>query len=432
MTLGQRTPERRGAGQDEVRRHNLSAVLEAVHRAGAMSRTELASRLGLNRSTILDLVGDLAAAGLLLEEQPRSRHGAGRPSLVVRPVAAVHAIAAAIEVDSLSVAAIGLGGIVLGRVSSPHPAGPVTRVAAVVQRIAALAGELAAVRGPAGRCVGVGVAVAGAVRAADGLVSFAPNLGWRDEPLGELLRAGLPALPAGLPVRIGNDADLGVLGEATRGVAVGRADVVYLSGQAGIGGGFLIDGRPLTGAAGYAGEVGHLLVHPGGRRCRCGSRGCWETEVGDDALLIAAGRPPGGGRCAVQAVLRDAAAGDPVAADAVRHVGRWLGDGLASLVNMLNPQMIVLGGVLAEVYPSVVDVVAARLAAGALPGPRERVELVLPALAPDSALHGAAELAFAQLLADPLAAALPDAAAQAARAADGQTSAARSAATSPR
>lgn len=408
MTL-QRSPERRGTGQEEVRRHNLSAVLEAVHRAGALSRTELAARLGLNRSTILDLVGDLAAAGLLLEEQPRSRTGAGRPSRVVRPVPAVHAVAAAIEVDSLTVAALGLGGTVLCRVRSPHPAGRVTPVGQVVQRIALLSGELAAACGPAARCVGIGVAVAGAVRSSDGLVSFAPNLGWRDEPLGELLRAALPGqLPAGLPVRVGNDADLGALGEATRGVAAGRRDIVYLSGQAGIGGGFIVDGRPVTGAAGYAGEVGHLMVHPGGRRCRCGSRGCWETEVGEDALLLAAGRPAGGGRGAVRQVVRDAAAGDPVARAAVESVGGWIGDGLAGLVNLLNPQMIVLGGVLAEVYPSAVDVVASRLAAGALPGPRERVELVLPALGPDSALHGAAELAFAALLADPLGSLPPD------------------------
>ena len=84
---------------------------------------------------------------------------------------------------------------------------------------------------------------------------------------------------------------------------------MFISGEVGVGGGIIVDGRPLTGAAGYGGEVGHMPVNPNGVACRCGSIGCWETEIGEDALLRLAGRPPGGGRAAVDAVLRDAEAG---------------------------------------------------------------------------------------------------------------------------
>ena len=151
--------------------------------------------------------------------------------------------------------------------------------------------------------VGVGVAVPGMVRQPDGQVRFAPNLGWEDVPLGAELADAL-----GLPVAVGNDADLGILAEHVRGAAAGVDDVVYLSGHAGIGAGVFTAGRPLVGHGGYAGEVGHIVVNPGGRTCRCGSRGCWETESGEERLFELAGRPAGGGIEGVREIVAAAAA----------------------------------------------------------------------------------------------------------------------------
>ena len=136
-------------------------------------------------------------------------------------------------------------------------------------------------------CVGVGVGVRGVVRHSDGLVRFAPNLGWVDVPLGELRRRR--CCRATCPSWSANDADLGARAEHIRGAARGARSVVYLSGEVGVGGGILLEGGPLTGAGGYAGEVGHMVVNPRGRACRCGSTGCWETEIGEEALLIASG-----------------------------------------------------------------------------------------------------------------------------------------------
>ena len=124
----------------------------------------------------------------------------------------------------------------------------------------------------------------------------------------------------------------------------GADNVLFISGEYGVGGGVIVDGRPLTGAAGYAGEVGHMPINPNGTACRCGSIGCWETEVGEAALLRLAGRPTGGGGAGVDAVLVEAAAGSPGALSALDHVGRWLGIGLAGLVNIFDPELIVLGG----------------------------------------------------------------------------------------
>src|SRR4029079_5405401 len=170
--------------------------------------------------------------------------------------------------------------------------------------------------------LGVGVAIVGVVRRDDGQVSTAPNLGWRDVPLGARLTT---ALDVGVPTFIANDADLGALIALRRGAARGADDLLFIAGEVGVGGGIVVAGRPLTGVAGYAGEIGHISVNRAGRRCGCGSTGCWETEIGEEALLRRAGVPAEGGRRAVDQVIAAAAAGEHQALAAVDEVGRWLG-----------------------------------------------------------------------------------------------------------
>ncbi len=251
-----------------------------------------------------------------------------------------------------------------------------------------------------GRLVGIGVAVAGVVRSNDGLVSMAPNLGWQDVPLGELLadRLGMD-----VPISIANDADAGALAEHRRGAAIGVDDIMYVSGEVGVGGGAIVGGRPMTGAAGYGGEIGHMPLNPNGRRCRCGATGCWETEIGERTLLALADRPTDAGSVGVEAVLADAAAGDPGAVAALEHVGRWMGIGLAGLVNILNPRLVILGAMLGRIYPFVQTTVEAELASRALPAPGRLVRILPATLGVDAPLCGAAELAFEPLLSDPAA-----------------------------
>ena len=169
-----------------------------------------------------------------------------------------------------------------------------------------------------------------------------------DEPIGAALgrRAGHRR-----PVTVGNGADLAALAEHARGVAVGCDNVIYLHGDVGVGGGIIAGGRRLTGHGGYGGEVGHMVVNPQGRPCGCGSRGCWETEIGEYALLRAAGRSDGTGagtRCC--AVVDAADRGDAMAQTALRQVGDWLGFGVANLVNIFNPEMVIFGGTMRDVY----------------------------------------------------------------------------------
>ncbi|MFI8550946.1 ROK family protein [Spirillospora sp. NPDC077959] len=379
----------------------LGTLLREVHRDGAVSRTELADRMGVNRSTILTLIAKLAATGLVREETSATTGRAGRPSLVVRPATGqVYVLAFDVAVDRLVAARVGLGGTVLERRETARRRGQ-DDLDEVVTALAEFGGALVAAAPPGAKCVGVGASYCGLIGAADGKVRLEPTIGWTDVDFGPALgrRLGL-----GLPVAVGNEAHLGALAEHERGAGVGSRNLVYLHGDVGVGGGIIVGGRLLDGDDGYAAELGHMIVNPyGGRPCNCGSRGCLEAEVGESALLEAAGRTGGPiGREGVRAVVEAAENGDAAARAALDRVGDWLGIGVTNLINLFNPGVVVFGGMLSEIYRGSAAQVSARVNAGVLPVSRERVALRTAALGYDSTLAGAAELGFAALLTDPL------------------------------
>jgi predicted NBD/HSP70 family sugar kinase len=358
------------------------------------------TRTGLTRSAIRGLIGELVEGRLAIEGPAALDGTPGRPSPLVRPDPhGAVVLALEIAVDSLAAATVGLGGQVfdLVRVDLPRGRSSAIDIAAALAELAATVRD----RLPSdATIVGMGVAVVGVVRRSDGMVSMAPNLGWRDEPLGEVLR---DAIGVDIPMAFANEADLAALAEHRRGAGRGIDDIVLVWGSVGVGGGLIVDGEALTGAAGYSGEVGHIPVNPDGLPCRCGSLGCWETEVGTTALLRRAGRSIEGGHDAVDAVLADAEAGDPVALAAFAENGRWLGIGLAGIINILNPELVLLGGRLAASYPFVRSTLEAELDRRALRASRRLVRVIPTSLGEDAALLGAAELAFEPLLADPAA-----------------------------
>ncbi|AOS62489.1 ROK family protein [Actinoalloteichus hymeniacidonis] len=381
-----------GARPDGVRRHNRSTLLHRLHTVGPGSRTELAAELGLNRSTIKALVDELAASGLVTERSVEPNGTAGRPSLLVSPRAeALCVLAVDVAVERLTVALVGFGGRILVGRNSPARRGD-TEHGVVVERVLAIA-ETLSLGGL--RPVGAAVSVPGIVRRSDGLVHEAPNLRWSEVPLGTLLGDGL-----GLPVAIGNDADLGAMAEHSRGAARGVGDAVYLSADVGVGGGVITGGVPLRGSTGHVGEVGHMILRPDGRLCYCGCRGCWETEVGEQALCRALSLPEDTSRRRLVAELRGLTE-EQVAADAgLAEYARWLGVGVVNLVNLLAPELVVLGGLLAEVPASLLAGVEQRARGRSLVGrAASRAVRIRPAeLGAQASLLGAAELAFERVL----------------------------------
>jgi predicted NBD/HSP70 family sugar kinase len=392
------TRESLGQRSETVRRANLSSIVLELHLRGASSRSELVARTGLTRSAIRELTGELIDASLVREERGPSLGSPGRPSPIVQPEPlGLMVLGLELSVDSLAAALVGFGGRVLARARVDRPRGGLS-AAATVDELVRLAQPMLAMVPDRSRLAGVGLAVVGSVRRDDGFLASAPNLGWRDVPLGALVAT---ALGLDVSITVANDADLGALAERRRGAARGIDDLVFISGEVGVGGGVIAGGRPMTGVAGYAGEIGHVAVNPAGSTCRCGSVGCWETEIGEPALLKRAGLPADGGRDAVDRLLASAAAGQPQALAALDATGAWLGSGLAGLVNVFDPRLIVLGGLFARIHPFVAATVAGRLERHALAASRALVRVVPAELGPDAVLLGAAEAAFDEFLADP-------------------------------
>lgn len=385
----------RGNNLDRVRRHNLAAILRLVHRQGPRSRSQLTRLTGLNRSTIAALVGELVELGIVRERDPDTLNQVGRPSPIVETDPRVVAIAVNPEIDAVTVAVVGLDAQVrrrIRRTASVPSAAAAARLAAGA--IAELVSELPA----DARTVGIGVAVPGLVRDADGLVRVGPHLGWRDEPFSRML-----AEATGLPVLSANDANLGALAESILGAGRDVSHLVYLNGGAsGVGAGVIVGGAPLHGIDGYAGEIGHTLVNSAGVDCHCGAVGCLETEVGRAELLTVLGLDESE---RLEEAL--AASDDPaVRAEVERQLGH-LAVALRNVVNIFNPQLVVLGGFLGALVGVAPGLLEERLARG---GPfrvaLDSVRIARTELGGDLLMLGAAELAFERLLADPLTAQL--------------------------
>lgn len=388
-----------GANAESIHRDNLGALVYRVHAGGARSRSDLVAETGLSRSAVRSLVNELVTLGLVYESAPAPAGSPGRPSPLVRPKPdGAVVLAMDIEVDSLAIATVGLGGQIFDHVRIDRPRDRFSPEDTVAD-LADLAADALSRRPASERLVGIGVAVVGIVRSADGLVHLAPNLDWHEVPLAQIIR---DRLRTSLPIRVGNEADLAALAEHVRGAGVGVDDLLYVSGEVGIGGGAIVGGRPLVGYLGYGGEIGHMVVNPLGLPCRCGSQGCWETEIGEAAILRWAGvHEADGGRAAVESVLQRAADGDATALRALDSVGRWLALGIANLANFLNPEVVVLGGLLARVHPFVADAVQAEVERRALPVVSRSLRIVRSGLGTEGSLLGAAEAAFVPGLADP-------------------------------
>lgn len=373
-------------------------VLERLSNTAEMTRSQLADDTGLNRSTIRDLIGELTSLGLVVEDRGTTSPGPGRPSTVARtqPTGAV-VLAVEVEVDSLTVATVGLGGHIFEKVTVPSP-GRQQSPEAVVARLADLARPLIGALPRHSNVVGVGVAVAGVVRRQDGFLHLAPNLGWSNVPLVGMISARL-----GFDlVMMANEADLGALAEHRRTSAGLKRHIIFIAGEVGVGIGIIYDGKPMLGAAGYAGEAGHTMVNPSGRKCRCGATGCWETEVGEEALARLVGRSSDSSRQDVVAdVTRRAHAGDPEVVAALGQLGRWIGVGIGNLINTFNPELIVIGGFFQELYPFLEAPINDAAREMSLDAPWLSCSIRSSQLGADGALIGASELVFAEVIGDP-------------------------------
>ena len=377
---------------DPSRRNNLSLLTSLVHHHGVLSRAQLTRHTGLNRSTVGTLIGQLVALGLVYETAPAGEGQVGRPSPEVHPSPSIAALAVNPEIDAVTIGLVSLGGKVQKKIRFETERIPSAREAVNIASavIAGMRSELDA----SYRITGIGMAVPGLVNRDDGVVRHAPHLGWRNEPVARMLSEA-----TGYPCQAANDASLGAEAELIFGAGAGQGNLIYLNGGAsGIGGGIISDGRLLRGASGYAGELGHTFVRSGGTTCHCGATGCLETEVSQSRLRDLAGLSSGDTADLEEALANSSSA--EVNAEVARQL-LYLGIALRNAVNIFNPEAIVLDGFLGTLHALAPTSLNETLLSQAMDGPAGQVKIYRAALGSDLMMIGAAELAFAQFLADP-------------------------------
>ncbi|PWU49366.1 sugar kinase [Micromonospora globispora] len=380
--------------QGSLRELNLAVVLRRIAAADRPpSRAEIAARTGLTRATVSAVVDDLIAGRLVTEADPAPRTGAGRPARgLVLAGDGPAGLGLEINVDYLAACVVDLAGAVRHHVVHRADLRPVSPADALT-RLAALAADARAA------AVRQGLTLAGAALAVPGLVGdgglvrLAPNLGWRDVDVPRLLAGHRLAEPVdGVPpLVVDNEANLAALGELHAGPP-GPASFLHISGEVGIGAGIVLDGTLFRGARGWSGEIGHIPVHPEGRPCRCGGRGCLEQYAGQEAILAAAGLA-GAELPADTAATRLAdlaAAGDPVTLAALADAGTALGVAVAGVVNLLDLDTVVLGGGYAPLAPWLRPPVVAEISRRVLTAAWSPVTVRPAALGAQSAAVGGA------------------------------------------
>ena len=256
------------------------------------------------------------------------------------------------------------------------------------------------------RVFGLGLALPGLVDARQGELRYAPMLRWRGAPIGREWSERFE-----LPVYVENNANAAAIGEYYFGAARDVSDFIYIGGEPGIGGGIVVEGELLRGRSGFAGEIGHMTVVPDGELCTCGKRGCWETVVGPQAVIADYQRRAtqfnGGALVDVRDIglveMAEAARLPDVAAGAaLREAARYLGIGIANLVNVLNPEMVVLGGALGEIGEALIPVVRDTVKEESLFPMRDALSILPSAHGADDCVLGAVALVLDQVLREPV------------------------------
>jgi len=392
--------ELRPATRQTPRAINQQIVLGLLRSHHGMSRAELARRLGMQRSAVGRIVSALIAQGLVCEGPARST-ARGRPSTLLHLDSRERcAVAVDVRVTRTHLAVTDL----VGREISPVDSFPTDLDPRdFVEHLAHEVRRLLAENPGAGRCQGVGVAFPGMLDRSGDVVVHAPALGWRDVALREPLATSL-----GLPVVMENAVKAWALAQvwALRGEPR-SGDMVFVNVSDGVGVGVVIGGEVLRGRHNVAGEFGHLPLSVDGPRCACGAAGCWEAYVSNLATLARyVGRPVEPGqpvpaevaRLTVEDVVARARGGDARALAALLATAHYLGLGLASIVNALDPERVYIGGEISAAWDLVEPTVRAALAQRTLVAAAADVNIVVVAAQEHPRLRGAAALVGAPIL----------------------------------
>ncbi len=361
-----------------LRERNRERVIGALREQGRTSQADIARVTGLSRTTVSKLVAELKGSGLVGEldisaPDPRGAHG-GRPPV---QLALRDSSKAVVGIDfghsHVQVAVADLAHNVLAErlrlLDVGHRASEALDASvAMVDEVLAEAGVRRA------SVIGAGIGIPGPVDRVRGTVGSATILpGWIGLRIDAEMKERL-----GLPVEIENDANMGALAELTWGAGRDCSNFAYIKASTGIGAGIVIDGKLLRGATGTAGEIGHTTLDEGGALCYCGNRGCLETVASGPAIIELVGNGHGES-LTLGAVIALAAKGDVRCRRAISDAGREIGVAVAGLCNLINPERVVIGGILSRAGDLVLDPIRESIRRYAVQAAAERVQ-VFPAV----------------------------------------------------
>ncbi|MEW8978345.1 MAG: ROK family transcriptional regulator [Symbiobacterium sp.] len=397
-------------GPELIRAINKQRVLRLVRSAGSISRADLAEQTGLTRPTVSAVVAELLAEGWV-EEIGTGESSGGRPPILLRfNPRARWVIGAELGAGHVRAVLADLNGTVVQRwkqrVESADPLVEIGRVQRAVEDLLACVPKSARHVPVAG----VGVGITGVVDAEKGIWRYSPHYDVHDLPVAQILEERLL-----LPVRIENDARAMAWGERSFGAARGVDNLAFIRVGVSLGAGIIIDGHLYGGAHQGAGEIGHTIVVERGPRCRCGSDGCLETmgsalaiarraaermAAGEKTLIrdLCGGDPS---RIIATTVIEAANAGDRVALEILSEAGYYLGLGIGSMINLLNPMMVIVGGGTSRAGDHLMEPLRKAALGRALPTLRERVQIIRTSLGEDAGPLGGAALVIEELFRSP-------------------------------
>jgi predicted NBD/HSP70 family sugar kinase len=385
--------------RDLIRAINRSAVLNTIKQLGPLSRTEIARRTRLSAATITGIAGELIHRNLIFEKEAGDSRGGRRPILLALNPRGGYVIGLKLAEELLTGALTDLEATVLAKDARPLPDNtPAAAVDAIAALVKALLAEIGIHKE---QLLGVGVGLAGIVQARSGILRHSPISGWRDVPLAGMLAARLE-----VPIFIENDVNTLTITEQWFGQGQGVENFLTITVGRGIGLGIVLNGRLYQGAQGGAGEFGHTVIDPQGPLCDCGKRGCLEKYAADPALLALAGQAHRRGELSAAPVtvldlLKLAESGDPGARSIYARAGAALGQGVANLINVLNPELIIISGEGVRAGDFLFTPMRAALAAHVMPGLAGDTLIRIDAWDDGAWARGAAGLVLRQIFESP-------------------------------
>ncbi len=369
-----------------MRELNQALILNLVRQEGQISRAEIAKRTNLSRSTVSNIVNELIGAGRIFEIQKGESRGGRRPILLELNYRSHCVIGVEIATAFVNLVVSDLNAVILYQCCVPFDigVGPDVTVARVQDLIQ---GGLSAVGINPSQVAGVGIGIPGPLYYAAGQIIAPPIMpGWNGVALRDLFETVLP-----FPVVVDNDANLGAIAEYRLGAAQGIRNVAYIYlGSAGIGGGLVLNGAIYRGEIGSAGEIGHLTIDEDGPPCTCGSFGCLEAVAGMPTVLRRAAELFGGQRMTLDQLVEEAHSGTEAVQALFVSSAKYVGIAVASLLNVCNPGLVVLGGPFSAAGDLLLETVRSTARKRALPIALKHCEIVAGALGANAVALGAA------------------------------------------